>query len=285
VAAALATLLIPWAVSRGRKNPDSVFATAEVRQAEDLRQLRLDVLNKYPMTPIAASETSRIKSVLAGSLKEVDSTGTALDSQRLDANLRESLISRITAELTVRASADSAEYLRFADSQCSKWIEPGDRAWGPIDARSRFVLGDAQDRSSPRELLGKLLQFSLDKDGSRLTAVGADAESCKILVSSTRADGVFNSDLLAGAMPRDQYMAWFACPTHGGMRFRKPMSTPEEVLARDGIVIFADVANVVETEKRERYVLQSKWYWDPACGAWQNIHMFRKGPELHVMHY
>lgn len=210
----------------------------------------------------------------------IDAGATATTGGTLSNSQTSELTAVLSRQLRARAAASADEYMSLAASEESKyrWVGPTDIEWRTLEPRLRYVTESSDiDRTRQRDMLRRVVTHAIEQDKTRLVGVGTGTSGGVVRFDRISHASQMGKDLLASGVPEDLYLSWLGVPTSGGGRFRKPIRSVEEILDKHGSTIAAECVMVVQTERGDRFVIQSKWYWDPSSRGWLNSYIYRKG--------
>ncbi len=180
--------------------------------------------------------------------------------------LRRTLVEHVAAI----TAGSSGPYLALADREPTRWIGPGDPAWKAIDSVMRFNWQRDGRRDDARGELAILLdRFWFGPEGNPFVAVAADENGMAVFTGTTRRAADAGRQLLFEHLDAERHQ-WFRFPGSHGIRTRRPILTPRDIVQRDGAVQYAQSVVALKTASGNTGFWWANWYYDPATDRWLN---------------
>lgn len=240
------------------------------------KEERIQICKSVPTVPVSRDDNQAVSRSLEVAIRDPHKV--------LSETMRCRLIETLSAHLLARAEHDSAAYLRLADSEHTRWLpEQEDRRWRIIASRYQYVAHESPKRTDPRGSLSVVMNYSLSQDKARIVGLGTGDHGAVICVEKVRSSERLVDNYITD--PKDAAYWFYTGSTGSAVTFRVPERSFEEVVARDGWGVFVQAALLVRIERGRPILLDTRWFWDPAFGAWQCAQFQYKGPYLYAIEF
>lgn len=272
-AGCILAILIVAAILTSTRRSDSITPSFTETKKDKEQRLRT-IREQWDAEPVVS-----LISLSEGELADQLTAALQQPLADLKGKQRDVLIEQLAKQLIARAAGISDPYIELAATDpTTEWTTPSDESdWDAISTWYEYIEGVPPPAAiSTQALLDKFVSYQLRQERGTLIGVALGPQGLRADTFRIRSKDQIDF-LLHQQMSSENLSYWFENNGHGGMWFRRPDLSVEQIINRDSAALVTNLCMLVQTEDARAFNWNTTWYWDPKRSVWLCDRMARKG--------